>query len=426
MKLLVLGASNGSKDIVKYAKSIGVYTIVTDYIPVEHSSLKQLADAHWEISTSDIDLLEKECKQNQVDAIICGCSEFNIEQLLSLGERLNLPVYCDRESWHYSRDKADFKLVCKDLGIRVPKDYSVSFLPTIEELEAIDYPVVVKPIDMSSNRGVSFCDNDQQLLDGIKLASSFTKSSKMIVEQKINGKEWYAYYAIAEGKSKFIALNAMYSQPGEPSFCYSITTTATDHVIKYLKEMNKPIKELLKRVGCKEGIAWVQVMLNEIDNNFYAIEMGYRLDGDMMFVPYKKLMGFDSIKWLVDYSINGRNLFSNLPKEPNKPYKQCACSYMVWTNQAGYIGSIEGLDEIARIANIEVAWHADKGEYFDKYRPLGNILFCSKDVNEMCETISKVNKLLKISDDKGNEIIIKFTDFIKLKKAYARGLLEEV
>lgn len=425
MKLLVLGASSGSTDIVNYARSIGVYTVVTDYYPVERSRLKQLADDHWEISTNDIDQLEKKCRENKIDAIICGCSEFNTEQLLSLGEKLGLPVYCDRKAWLYSRDKAAFKSVCKEMGLRVPKDYSLSVCPSREELEGIDFPVVVKPVDMSSNRGISFCDNESQLFDGIQLASSLTKSPKMIIEQKINGEEWYAFYALADGESRFIALNAMFSEPGEPSFCYSITTTATDHVKKYLKEMNEPVKDLLKKIGCKEGVAWVQVMLNESDNNFYVIEMGYRLDGDMMFVPYKDLMGFNPVKWLVDYSIQGFNSPLDLPIEPEGPYESCACAYMVWTNQTARIGSIEGLEEISNIEGIEVSWHAEVGDYTEKYRPLGNILFCSKDVNEMCAMINQINGLLAITDDEGNEMIIKFTDFETLKVAYAKGFIEE-
>jgi len=423
MKLLVLGNSNGSIDIVKYAKRIGVYTIVADYYPLEYSMAKQIADEHWEISTADVDLLEAKCLEVGVDAVVCGCSEFNIERVLDLTERLKLPFYCDRGSWHYSRDKCDFKNVCKELGIRVPKDYFISG-GVLDITSKINYPVVVKPVDQCSNRGVSFCNNEKEILDAVKVVKSFSSSQNMIVEQMIKGEEWYAYYALADGEARFIALNAMYYEPGYPSNCYSITTTATNYINKYIKEMNTQIKQLLKRVGCKEGIAWVQIMLNEDDNKFYAIEMGYRLDGDMMFVPYKELIGFDSIKWLVDCSLWGGNAKTDLPNEPLGAYDKCACSYMVWTKMEGTISQIDGLDRIESMDGIQVAFHAGIGDHFDAYRPLGNILFTSKDVDEMINTIISINNLLSIRDSYENELMIKYTDFHKLRRVYREGFVK--
>lgn len=421
MKLLILGNSNGSVDIVKYAKQVGAYTIVADYYPPERSSAKRIADEHWEISTADIDLLETKCLETNVDAVVCGCSEFNIERALDLTERLGCPFYCDRASWHYSRDKSDFKNACRELGIRVPKDYSIDQVRTSSK---IDYPVVVKPVDQCSNKGVSFCTNEKELSSAIEIAESFSSSKKIIIEKMIQGEEWYAYYALADGVAAFIALNAMYYEPGEPSNCYSITTTATNYVTKYIEEMNKPIKKLLERIGCKEGIAWVQVMLNKEDNEFYAIEMGYRLDGDMMFVPYKELAGFDSIRWLVDCSLRGGHAKTDLPNEPHGPYRSCACSYMVWTKKEGTISRIDGLGRIEALDGVQVVFHAEVGDHFEAYRPLGNILFTSENVDEMIKTIEFVNDHLSISDLQGDELMIKFTDFQKLQRVYSEGLSE--
>ena len=47
-KLLVLEESQlDHLKIVEYAKSIGVYTVVTDYLPEEQSIAKKIADESW-------------------------------------------------------------------------------------------------------------------------------------------------------------------------------------------------------------------------------------------------------------------------------------------------------------------------------------------------------------------------------------------
>ena len=71
-KLLMLGTSYESCEMIKYAKSKGVYTIVTDPREPEKSIAKLVADEYWMINVSDIDLLEKKCKEEKINAVICG------------------------------------------------------------------------------------------------------------------------------------------------------------------------------------------------------------------------------------------------------------------------------------------------------------------------------------------------------------------
>ena len=88
----------------------------------------------------------------------------------------------------------------------------------------------------------------------------------------------------------------MYAEPGQLKNLYSLTTTVSDNVTRFYREINPKIVEVLKKVGCKQGLAWVQVMLDE-DDHFYIIEMGYRLPGDMTFIPYVDMFNLDVTKW---------------------------------------------------------------------------------------------------------------------------------
>ena len=77
-KLLMLGTSYGTCEMLRYAKSIGVHTIVTDYNEPEHSLGKQISDEYWMINTGDLDTLEAKCREEGVNAVVCGISEFNL------------------------------------------------------------------------------------------------------------------------------------------------------------------------------------------------------------------------------------------------------------------------------------------------------------------------------------------------------------
>lgn len=373
------------------------------------------------INTCELDELEIKCKKEGVTAVICGVSEFNLEMTMELCKRLNLPTYCTPEAWHYSRDKADFKLVCQKLNVPVAKDYYLSDDLTDDELDAVIFPVVVKPVDMSGNRGITYCHNKAELIEAYRYARSLSKNPKIVVERMLHGREWYSYYAIADGEIRQIALNAMEAQPGELKNLYSLSTTVTNHVEQFMSEINPAIEKVLKEIGCREGIAWVQAMLDE-DGHFYVIEMGYRLPGDMPFVTYPDIFGFDTIKWMVDYSRGIKNTVDMLPEEQQHAYTKCGCGYSLWTCKAGIIGSISGIDEILKIPGVSYYSLHSVGEDFPVHRPVGVVGISADDCDSLCNKIEQINAAISILDENGENMIIRYTDFDYLKENYRKGL----
>lgn len=417
----MLGTSMISCEMIKYAKSKGVYTIVTDPRTPKESIAKQISDEYWMINTGDIDTLEKKCREEGVTAVICGISEFCLEVCMELCKRLGFPCYCTPEAWRYSRDKEAFKTLCKKLGAPVATDYYLTDALTDEELDKVVLPVVVKPVDMSGNRGVSYCHTRQELIDAYKYARSISKSSKIIVERMLHGEEWYSSYAFSNGEVRLLALNAMYSQPGEPKFCYTVTTTVSNHVEQYIKEINPHIEKVLKEVGCKEGLAWVQAMLDE-DGHFYIIEMGYRLDGDQMFMPYRQMLNYDIVHELVDMALGKKSSINDLPPSQTHAFKQCGCGLELWTNKEGILSEIRGLYIMGNTPGVFVECLHQIGDKIIKYRPLCNISFTTDTIDEMCKLIDKVNREVAFINENGEDVIIKYTNFDYLKKVYQEGL----
>ena len=420
-KLLMLGTSYGSMEMLRYAKEKGIYTIVTDYMEPEQSPGKLISDEYWMINTGELDELEAKCRAEGVNGVVCGVSEFNLEMCMALCERLGLQCYCTPEAWHYSRDKTDFKALCRELCAPLPTDYYVSEALTDEELDAVKFPVVVKPVDLSCNRGISYCHNRQELIEACRYARSMSKSSKIVVERMLKGEEWYGFYSLAQGQVSLMALCAMYAQPGEPKFCYSITTTISTNVERYVQEIDPYIQQALKAVGCREGIAWVQVMLDE-DGHFYIIEMGYRLDGDMMFIPIKNVLGFDTVAWLVDYAMGAENDPARLPPSQKRAYRRCGSSYMLWTNKGGVIAEIKGLEEIAALPGVTVDSLARVGDEIHPYMPLGDILFHTDDCEQTCDFIRRVNETVSVTNTAGENVLIYYTDLDYLRREYEEGL----
>lgn len=421
-KLLMLGTSTGSVEIINRAKQRGVYTVTTDFLPKEKSPAKMVSDEFWMINTGDLAALEKKCREEKITAILSGVSEFNLDQAISLSERLGLRFYCTREAWRFSRDKEAFKRVCHKVGAPVATDYFVSENLTEEELSRIRFPVVVKPVDQCGNAGVSYCYNKDDLRVAYCHAREVSNSPKVIVERMLHGEEWYSMYAIANGEPRLTSLNAMYAQPGEPKNCYTITTTVSNHVDQYIKEINPAIERVLRAVGCTDGIAWVQVMHDE-DGHFYILEMGYRLDGEMSVIPCRELCGFDAIDWLLDTALGIDHAVEDLPKSQKEAFVKCACAMDLFTNKGGRVVEVSGFDELSGRAGYFINVHRRVGDLVDKFSTVGVITFSSENCEEMCRKIDEVNKMVHLINEHGEDMIIKYTDFDYLKRVYAEGLV---
>ena len=116
-KVLVLGSDFVTAEVVKEAKKMGIYVIVSDLM--ETSPAKELADEAWMISTTDIDALEQKCRETGVTAVMFGASDFNITNARILCKRLELPIYCDDDNaWRAARDKSYFKEICRQVERR--------------------------------------------------------------------------------------------------------------------------------------------------------------------------------------------------------------------------------------------------------------------------------------------------------------------
>ena len=191
----------------------------------------------------------------------------------------------------------------------------------------------------------------------------------------------------------------------------------------YFDNMDAAAKRVLKHAGCKEGIAWVQYMHDEASNKDYLIEMGYRLTGPCIFIPLSQVTHFDAAKWLVDCALGRQHTAQDLPKGISWPLTSCACSYMVWTNRAGTLSELQGLDVIEKIPGIYIIKNnISVGDSISAYSQICKILFNAKDCDEMCETIEKINRMLKVLDSDGNDMMIHYTDFETLKANYDLSL----
>lgn len=413
----MLGTSNTSVEIINLARSRGVYTITTDYMEPEKSLAKLVSDEYWMIDTSDLDALEKKCREEGVSAVIAGVSEFNIEQMMKLCRRLDLPCWCTPESWNALQKKHEFKKLCRENGVRIAKDYFLSNPPTEKELAEIEYPVVVKPVDQWLSRGVSYCYTKEEVVRACEYARSISKVDTVIVEQKLTGHFCMAHCALAEGEATLLAVATIFSSTTSP---YTAVTVSSPRLWDmYEKQAMPNLKKLLKAADCRNGVCWTQSFLSE-DDRFYTFEMGYRNSGDMMTIPIHQATGFDSMSWLLDTSLGIAHTVEDLPLREQLKTQKHACKYTAISLDKGTVSRIEGVEQIKQIPGIRVWMDVKEGQVVAANGLMMRFVFVADTLDEVCEIVDRINSTVKIYDENGKNFVRYFDNNEGIKSALVR------
>ena len=418
-KLLILGSDFGTISVVREAHKMGLYVIVADLM--ETSPTKRLADEAWLISSTDIDTLERKCREENVSALMFGASDFNVWNARQVCRRLNLPIYCESDyACRVARDKGEFKRICQAVGAPVAKGYAVTDELTDEALSKIQYPVVVKPVDKSGNRGMSYCPDRAALVAGYRAAREIS-DKEIIVERQLHGKEYNVHYVLADGHARLLYFSATHHQPGEPDNLYSFKCTTSEHLKQYIDEVNDKAIAVIQKAECREGIVWFDCMRDD-DGHFYLLEMGYRFGGVMTYLPYERVTGFNTVKWMLECALGVRHSEADMPPALDRALTGCAASYNLFAKEDGVVRRIEGLDRVEALPGVFVDIPKRENNPVRRRACMGLLGIYGKDIEEVCARLKEVNSLLYTRNDAGENMFVKFDDYDALREEYDAGL----
>lgn len=418
-KLLILGSDFGTLQVVREAHKMGLYVIAADLM--ETSPTKQEADEAWRLSSTDTDTLVRKCQEENITALMFGASDFNVWNAREVCKRLGLPIYCDSDyACRVARDKGEFKRICKAVGAPVATDYYLTDALADEELDKVQYPVVVKPVDKSGNRGMSYCSNREELLAGYKAAREISEK-EIIVERQLHGKEYNVHYVLADGHARLLYFSSTHHEPGEAENLYSFKCTTSCHLKQYIEEVNDSVIRAIEKSECREGIVWFDCIRDD-DGHFYLLEMGYRFGGVMTYVPYEKVTGFNTVKWMLECALGVKHEEKGLPPALDKALSGCAASYNLFSKCDGEIAKIEGLTEIENLPGIYVDIPKREGNLVRSNACMGLLGIYGENIEEVCARLQEVNSLLKTTNAAGENMFIYFDDYDSLRKEYHKGL----
>lgn len=409
-KLLFIGASSYACDFINLAKEQGIYTIVTDYYP--DAPAKKIADKSYDVSTIDYDAVLKIAIENKVDAIAVGWSDINLTVAQAACEKLHLPFYATKEQIDATLNKRTFKRLCVEFGVPAVQEYNLDADFKDDDLEKIKYPVIVKPVDNGSSKGVYRCEDEDELREKYFEALTYSYCKDVIIERFMPNGMVFFYYTIQDGYISLSAMMDKYVQEELPDVIPHFTAFVFPS--KYLNGRHLQFHEkmcgLIKRLKLQNGTFFLETYIDDNDK-IYAGEMGYRLSGAREYRIISHENDIDSLQMYLNHAMTGK--FSGWDiKAKDNPYFKHMYALLVMVLRSGTISKIEGITEIKTSPGVfdfmQLHHIGDKitaigtaDEYFAR------VYITADNAESLAERIKHVQNVLKVFDETGNNMLLK-------------------
>ena len=280
---LLLDTSFSSQPIVRALSELSIDVVAVG--SRKNDTLAMGVREHIVADYSDREILASVVLRLQPDFIVPGCNDVSYESYCAL--KRTSPECCkaiDSESLVAQlHNKRLFREVCREHKVSAPAVFDGP-----SEVRCGDYPVIVKPVDGFSGKGVSIVEaGNGELLSAIRNAKAVSRIGSSVIEQFISG-PLYSYSAfLCRGRiyAGFLVKEFSFANPFAVDTSFLVIDEGLEQKIVH------ELQSLILALNLQEGLLHAQFI--EAETGVSLIEVTRRCPGDLFANLVQMSTGFD-------------------------------------------------------------------------------------------------------------------------------------
>ncbi|MBR2900929.1 MAG: ATP-grasp domain-containing protein [Clostridia bacterium] len=335
MKALVLAGGLPQIELIKQLKERNITTVLAD--GNANALARPYADIFYQIPIFDVEEVKNVAVKEQVDFLITVCADQVLLIVAQVSEMLGLPCYIDYQTAVNVSDKKYMKRIFAENDIPTSRHVEMSTLDW-DRIKHLEYPLVVKPVDAYSSRGVRKAFTPEELELYFKEASEISRCGDVIVEEFCSGEEISVDVYVEGGKAKLLCISNSEKIKDNDRFIifrgrYPAATTP---------EIVEQIEEVAQKIADAFGLVDSPMLIQMINNGkrVSVLEFCARTGGNMKYLLIKRSCGFDVVKAVIDLTVGEKPVVEL--KEPQNKYIVNDFIYCT----PGTFDRLEGFDEM--------------------------------------------------------------------------------
>lgn len=389
--IVVLGAADGSLSTYRIAAEMGYRTIAVDWSAAAPGI--DLADEYLPLSTRDAPaILAALGDRGDLAGALAPSSDIALPTLRKLTNSLGLPVLLSEAAVRASVDKWVLRGMLDELGVSsypwIESDDPVQLAKHAREFR---FPVVVKPADAQSGRGVTRCTAPDGLDAAVWEAQRRSYGGHLMVEEEILGVHCGCECVVDGGKVAFMAVTrrSLCPPPLTMTTAHSMPAGLPDTVVDTIRSI---VDKLCARLDYQRGPLNLDLVVTP-EGEPYIIEIGLRTGGNGLDALVRHCHGVDPIRAAVQAAVG--QPIELTPHDP-RPVRWQALA----AERAGVLVSISGAARAAAIPEVaELVVLAEPGQrvrpYLDVSDKLGWVLLHADTIPALDAAARRVAETLR-------------------------------
>ncbi len=355
MKALIIAGGLPQIELIRQLKARGIETVLAD--GSEKAIAAPYADRFRVIPIFDIEAVKALAVEEQADFLITVCADQVLLVVAQVSEMLGLPCYIDYQTGQDVSDKLRMKRIFVENGIPTSRYVEVRSLddPAVETLH---YPLVVKPVDAYSSRGVRKAENRAELEQYYAEAAQISRSGGVIIEEFFAGEEISVDAFVVNGKAKLLCVSNSDKILDDGRFVifrgrYPASSGIGEGVTEKIEEICQKIADAFHLVN-----APLLVQLLSDGTNVSVLEFCARTGGNMKYLLIKYSCGVDVIGATIDLFLRKVPVI-----EPRDTGNAVVVNDFIYC-KPGIFDHLEGFEEMRRRGLIN-EYHAVRAPGFE-------------------------------------------------------------
>ncbi len=399
MKALVIAGGLPQIELIKQLKQRGIEALLVDGSP--YAVARPYADKFFHQDIFNIEAVKQIAQAEKVDFLITVCADQVLLVVAQVSEMLGLPCYIDYETGMNVSDKIRMKRIFKENGVPTT-DYVETNTLDIEAISHLRYPLVVKPVDAYSSKGVRKAENETELREFYEEAQQISRSGGVIVEEFFSGEEISVDAFVVNGKAKILIVSNSEKVKDKDRF----VIFRGRYPARVSQIVMKKIEDVAQRIADGFGLINSPLLIQLLANgdDISVLEFCARTGGNMKYLLIKYSSGVDVIGATIDITLGKEPDLS--PKTATHPIVVNDFVYC----HPGVFDHFEGFEEMERdgVINefhpVRIKGTQMRGVMSSSDRIAGmNIVADS--LEEYNAKREEINRSVKVIDDKGVDIM---------------------
>ena len=333
MVIVVLAGGNDQIALICELKKRGHEVILVDYF--QNPPAKPYADKHIVASTLDPDAVRKAVVENHAQMLCTACTDQALLVVAQISEELGLPCYLSYEKALQVTNKSQMKSLMEEYGIPTSR-FIVTDNPSPGQFDNLHCPLVVKPVDCNSSKGVFKVESHQDLSPYVEKAIGYSRTKTAVVEEYVAGDEISADFFIDGHTAKLLCATRSKKVKNVSSF-----TIIQSQYPALSPEQEMAVQEIGQKIadGFHISNAPLLVQLIAGQDTMSVLEFSARMGGGSKHKLIEVLTGVNIMEEYV------KLLFGEKPTiAPVKRVNYAASAFIYC--QPGTIAGVSHLDEL--------------------------------------------------------------------------------